>query len=105
MKLKLGGTLEIGDPVLISCSSGFDFAIFAGYGANTVQYYMVNYILHSNEESIKTGLKPKFWKSYVYGTNIQYRVVKVTPEILYNIDDLDAYNEAIKILTNEKIIK
>jgi hypothetical protein len=32
MKLKLGGNLEIGDPILVSYGSGMTFAIFAGYG-------------------------------------------------------------------------
>lgn len=105
MKLKLGGTLEIGDPILVSYTSGVVFGLFAGYGRGTIQYYAPSSIIYQYEYAISEKIKPNLYKSYVYGDNKEYRVVKVNSEVLYNIEDIKNYEQAIEILKLENIIR
>ena len=105
MKLKLGGKLEIGDPILVSYGHGMCFGLFAGYGRGTIQFYTPSGIIYNAESASKKGKKPIFYKAYIHGDNTQYRVVKVTPDILYNEDDAINYEKAIEILKLENIIK
>jgi len=105
MRLKLGGTLRIGDPILVSYGSGMIFGLFAGYGRGTLQYYLPGGIIYHAESAIKKGTKPKFYKSYIHGDNTEYRVAKVTPDILFNEEDAMQYERAIEILKLENIMR
>jgi len=105
MKLKLGGNLEIGDPILVSYGSGMTFAIFAGYGRGTIQYYTPSGIIYNANSAMNKNEKPKFWKAYIHGENTEYRVAKVNKHILHNEEDARNYEEAINILKQENIIK
>jgi len=105
MKLKFGGTLEIGDPILVSYAHGIDFGLFAGYGRGTIQYYTPNGIIYQAEAAARKGTKPKFYKAYIHGDNTEYRVAKVTPDVLFNEQDAINYEKAIEILKLENIIK
>jgi hypothetical protein len=105
MKLKLGGTLEIGDPILVSYASCMEFGLFAGYGKGTIQFYTPSGIIYNAESASRKGKKPTFYKAYIHGDNTEYRVVKVTPDILYNEDDAINYEKAIEILKLENIIR
>jgi hypothetical protein len=101
MKLRLGGTLEIGDPILVSYGSGMTFALFAGYGRGTIQYYTTYGIIYNAEAAIRKGNKPKFYKAYIHGENTEYRVAKVTPDILFNEED--AMNQSLYLLVLTKM--
>jgi hypothetical protein len=105
MKLKLGGKLEIGDPVLVSYACGIDFGLFAGYGRGTIQYYTPSGIIYQAEAAARKGTKPKFYKAYIHGDNTQYRVAKVTPDVLFNEQDAINYEQAINILKQENIMR
>ena len=105
MELRLGGKLEIGDPILVSYGSGMTFGLFAGYGRGTLQYYLPGGIIYHAESAIRKGTKPKFYKAYIHGDNMEYRVAKVTPDILFNEEDVMQYERAIEILKLENIIK
>jgi hypothetical protein len=105
MKLALGGTLVIGDPILISYGSGLSFGLFAGYGRGTIQYYTTSGIIYQDEAARRKGTKPKFYKAYIHGENTEYRVAKVTPDILFNEQDAINYEQAVIILKLENIIK
>jgi len=105
MKLRLGGTLEIGDPLLIAYGSVMEFGLFAGYGRGTIQYYTPSGIIYQDEAARRKGTKPKFYKAFIHGDNTQYRVAKVNKHILYNEEDARNYEEAINILKQENIIK
>ena len=105
MTLKLGGKLEIGDPILVSYGHGMCFGLFAGHGRGTIQYYTPNGIVYNAEAASKKGTKPKFWKGYIHGDNTEYRVAKVNPEVLHNQEDFEQYEKAIEILKQENIIK
>ena len=105
MKLKFGGTLEIGDPILVSYAHGIDFGLFAGYGRGTIQYYTPSGIIYQDEAARRKGTKPKFYKAYIHGDNTEYRVAKVTPDILFNEEDVMQYERAIEILKQENIIR
>jgi hypothetical protein len=105
MKLRLGGTLEIGDPLLIAYGSAMEFGLFAGYGRGTIQYYTPSGIIYQDEAARRKGNKPKFYKAYIHGDNTQYRVAKVTPDVLFNEEDAINYEQAINILKLENIVK
>jgi hypothetical protein len=105
MKLKLGGTLKIGDPVLVSYTSGIYFGLFAGYGQGTIQYYTPNGIIYQYENAMRNNRRPKFRKAYIHGNNTQYRVAKVNPEVLHNQEDIQEYEKAIDILKHYNFIK
>ncbi len=105
MKLRLGGKLEIGDPLLIGYASSIEFGIFAGYGRGTIQYYTPNGIISEYEYAISKKIKPKFYKAYIHGYTTANRVAKVNPEILHNTEDIKQYEQAIEILKLENIIK
>lgn len=105
MKLRYGGNLQIGDPILISYGSSVDFGLFAGYGKGTIQFYTPTGIIYQYENAIGKDKKPKFWKAYIHGQNVEYRVVKVNPEVLYNREDIENYEKAIAILKQENIIR
>jgi hypothetical protein len=105
MELRLGGTLRIGDPILVSYGSGMTFGLFAGYGRGTLQYYLPGGIIYHAESAIKKGTKPKFYKAYIHGDNTEYRVAKVTPDVLFNEEDAMNYEKAVEILKQENIIR
>lgn len=111
MKLKLGGTLEIGDPILVSYGHGMCFGLFAGYGRGTIQYYTPSGIIQCAERAadkssrIDRQIKPTFYKGYIHGDNKEYRVAKINSDVLYNIEDAKEYEQAIEILKLENIIK
>lgn len=105
MKLRLGGTLEIGDPLLIAYGSAIEFGLFAGYGRGTIQYYPPSGIIYQYEHAMSKKIKPKFYKAYIHGDNAEYRVAKVNPEVLHNVEDIKQYEQAIEILKLENIIK
>ena len=105
MKLRLGGTLEIGDPLLIAYGSAMEFGLFAGYGRGTIQYYTPSGIIYQAEAAARKGTKPKFYKAFIHGDNTQYRVAKVTPDVLFNEQDAINYEQAINILKLENIVK
>jgi hypothetical protein len=105
MKLRLGGTLEIGDPLLIAYGSAIEFGLFAGYGRGTIQYYTPSGIIYQAEAAARKGTKPKFYKAFIHGDNTQYRVAKVTPDVLFNEQDAINYEQAINILKLENIVK
>lgn len=99
MELKYGGTLKIGDPIIVCYGSGMLFGIFAGYGRGTLQYYMPNSIVYRYDNHIlKNDKKLSFYKGYIRGDNVQHRVMKVNPEVLHNQEDLIEYEKAIDIL-------
>jgi hypothetical protein len=105
MEIKLGGTLRIGDPILVSYGHGMTFGLFAGYGRGTIQYYTLSGIIYQDEAARRKSTKPKFYKSYIHGDNTEYRVAKVTPDILFNEEDVMEYEQAIEILKQEKIMR
>jgi len=105
MKLRLGGTLEIGDPLLIAYGSAMEFGLFAGYGRGTIQYYTPSGIIYQAEAAARKNTKPKFYKAFIHGDNTQYRVAKVTPDVLFNEQDAINYEQAINILKLENIVK
>jgi hypothetical protein len=105
MKLKLGGKLEIGDPILVSYACGIDFGLFAGYGRGTIQYYTPSGIIYQAEAAARKSNKPKFYKAYIHGNYAEYRVAKVTPDVLFNEEDVMQYERAIEILKLENIVK
>ena len=105
MKLRLGGKLEIGDPLLIAYGSAIEFGLFAGYGRGTVQYYTTSGIIYQYEHAMSKKIKPKFYKAYIHGCNTEYRVAKVNPEVLHNTEDIKNYEQAIEILKLENIVK
>lgn len=47
--LKWGGTIDIGDPVLIVHDKYITLGICAGWGKNTVQYYCAKYVIQQHE--------------------------------------------------------
>lgn len=105
MNLKLGGKLEIGDPILVSYGSGMTFGLFAGYGRGTIQYYTCDGIIYNYEGAKSRNEKPRFWKGYIHGSNVEWRVAKVNKDILYSAEALNKYEEAIYILKQENVIK
>jgi hypothetical protein len=105
MELKYGGTLKIGDPIIVCYGSGMTFGMFAGYGYNTVQYYTIDSIVYQAERATKNNKRPKFYKSYVHGDNVKYRVMKVNPEVLHNQEDIEQYEKAIDILKHYNFIQ
>lgn len=105
MKLRLGGTLEIGDPLLIAYGSAMEFGLFAGYGRGTIQYYFPSGIINQYEHAMSRKTKPTFYKAYIHGDNTEYRVAKVNPEVLHNTEDIENYERAIEILKLENIIR
>jgi hypothetical protein len=105
MKLRLGGKLEIGDPLLIAYGSAMEFGLFAGYGRGTIQYYTPSGIIYQAEAAIRKNTKPKFYKAYIHGNYAEYRVAKVNPEVLHNQQDFEQYEKAIEILKLENIVK
>jgi hypothetical protein len=105
MELRYGGKLELGDPIIVSYGSGMFFGLFAGYGRGTVQYYIPNSIIYNAEHAQRNNKKAKFYKAYVHGSSVKYRILKVTPDILHNKEDREEYEQAIEILKQEKIIK
>jgi hypothetical protein len=105
MKLRLGGTLEIGDPLLIAYGSAMEFGLFAGYGRGTIQYYTPSGIIYQDEAARRKSTKPKFYKAYIHGDNAEYRVAKVNPEVLHNQEEIMNYEKAIEILKQENIIR
>jgi hypothetical protein len=105
MELKYGGTLKIGDPIVVSYGSGMLFGLFAGYGRGTIQYYMPNSIVYQAEKAKQNNKKPKFYKGYVHGSTIKWRVMKVNPEVLHNEEDIQEYEKAIDILKHYNIIQ
>jgi hypothetical protein len=105
MKLRLGGKLEIGDPLLIAYGSAMEFGLFAGYGRGTIQYYTPNGIIYQAEAAARKSTKPKFYKAYIHGNYAEYRVAKVNPEVLHNQQDFEQYEKAIEILKLENIVK
>jgi hypothetical protein len=105
MKLRLGGTLEIGDPLLIAYGSAMEFGLFAGYGRGTIQYYTPSGIIYQNEAAMRNNRKPKFYKAYIHGNNTEHRVAKVNPEVLHNQDEIIQYEKAIDILKQYNFIQ
>jgi hypothetical protein len=105
MELRYGGKLELGDPIIVSYGSGMFFGLFAGYGRGTIQYYTPNGIVYSAEHAQRNNKKASFYKAYIHGGSVKYRVVKVNPDILHNKEDREEYEQAIEILKQEKIIK
>jgi hypothetical protein len=105
MKLRLGGNLEVGDPIVVSYGSGIDFGIFAGYGRGTIQYYTPSGVIYHANLARGRNEKPKFRKAYIHGERIKYRVAKVNKHILYNEEDAKDYKEAIEILKQENVIQ
>jgi len=105
MKLKLGGTLKVGDPILVSFASGMDFGLFAGYGHGTIQYYTPSGVIYQYEAAMRNNRGPKFYKAYIHGENTQYRVAKVNPEVLHNQEDIEQYEKAIDILKQYNFIQ
>lgn len=104
MELKYGGTLKLGDPIIVSYGNGMIFALFAGYGKGTAQYYMPNSIVYQHDRAVQNNRMPKFYKGYVYGGNIKFRVIKVNPEVLHNQEDIQEYEKAIDILKHYNLI-
>lgn len=105
MELKFGGTLEIGDPILVCYGHGMTFGLFAGYGRGTIQYYTCDGIIYSYQGAKSINEKPQFYKGYIHGSNVKYRVAKVNKDILYSTEALKKYEEAIDILKQENVIK
>ena len=105
MKLRLGGNLEIGDPILVSYTSGIEFGIFAGYGKGTIQYYAPTGIIYNANSARGRNEKPRFYKAYIYGQRVEYRVAKVNKHILHNEEYAKNYQEAIEILKQENVIQ
>ena len=105
MKLRLGGNLELGDPIVVSYTSGIEFGIFAGYGRGTIQYYTPSGVIYHANSARKRNEKPKFWKAYIYGQRVEYRVAKVNKHILHNEEYAKNYQEAIEILKQENVIQ
>jgi hypothetical protein len=105
MKIRLGGNLEIGDPILVSYTSGIEFGIFAGYGRGTIQYYTPTGVIYCANLVRGRNEKPKFYKAYIHGERIEYRVAKVNKHILHNEEDAKNYQEAIEILKQENVIQ
>jgi hypothetical protein len=105
MDLKLGGKLKIGDLILVSYSHGFTVGLFAGIGRGTVQFYEPLQVVYTYDNDIRNSKKSKFWKNYVSGGNLKYRVVKVDKNIFHNEEDITNYEKAIEILKLENIIK
>jgi len=105
MELRYGGTLELGDPIIVSYGSGMFFGLFAGYGRGTIQYYTPNGIVYSAEHAQRNNKKASFYKAYIHGSSVKYRVLKVTPDILHNKEDREEYEQAIEILKQENVIK
>jgi hypothetical protein len=105
MDLKLGGKLKIGDVILVSYSHGFSVGLFAGNGRNTIQFYEPVHIVYTYDYAIENSKKPKFWKNYIGGNNLESRVVKVDKSIFHNEEDITDYEKAIEILKLENIIK
>jgi hypothetical protein len=105
MELRYGGKLELGDPIIVSYGSGMFFGLFAGYGRGTIQYYTPNGIVYSAEHAQRNNKKASFYKAYIHGSSVKYRVLKVTPDILHNKEDREEYEQAIEILKQENVIK
>jgi len=105
MELRYGGKLELGDPIIVSYGSGMFFGLFAGYGRGTIQYYTPNGIVYSAEHAQRNNKKVRFYKAYIHGGSVKYRVLKVTPDILHNKEDREEYEQAIEILKQENVIK
>ncbi len=105
MELKYGGTLKIGDAIIVSYGSGIDFGLFAGYGRGTIQYYTPTGIIYQYDWGVRNNKRPKFYKSYVHGSTMKSRVMKVNPEVLHNQEDIQEYEKAIDILKHYNIIQ
>ncbi len=105
MRLRYGGELEIGDLIGVSYTQGFYIGIFAGYGKGTIQYYMPHGVISSAKYYASNNKKPEFHKAYIYGDNLEYRVLRLTKDVLYKQEDLQQYEQAIDILKQENIIK
>ena len=104
MELRFGGTLKIGDPIFVSYGSGIDFGIFAGYGRGTIQYYTPSGIVYQYKRGMENNRRPKFNKAYIHGSNTEYRVAKVNPEVLHNQEDIMEYEKAIDILKHYNLM-
>ena len=105
MELQYGGTLKIGDPIIVCYGSGMTFGIFAGYGRGTVQYYTPNGIVYQAEHATKNNKRPSFYKGYIHGDHVKWRVMKVNPEVLHNQEDIQEYEKAIDILKQYNFIQ
>ena len=105
MDLKLGGKLKIGDVILVSYSCGFSVGLFAGNGRNTIQFYTPYSVVYTYDYALEIKAKPRFWKNYIGGNNLESRVVKVDKNIFHEEEDITNYEKAIEILKLENIIK
>jgi hypothetical protein len=105
MELQYGGTLKIGDPIIVCYGSGMTFGLFAGYGRGTVQYYTPNGIVYQTEHATKNNKKPKFYKGYIHGQSVKWRVMKASPEVLHKQEDIQEYEKAIDILKHYNFIQ
>lgn len=107
MKLNLKNgqdNLELGDPIVISYSSGLTMGIFAGTGKGTIQYYMARHIYSRKQLCDERGKKPNFYKAYVHGAATPYRVMKIDRNVMTE-KELEEYEKAIEILKQENIIR
>jgi hypothetical protein len=105
MELRYGGKLKVGDPIIVSYGNGMYFGLFAGYGQGTVQYYTPNSILYQYENAMINNRRPKFYKSYIHGSTVSWRVMKVNPEVLHKQEDIQEYEKAIDILKQYNFIQ
>lgn len=103
MQFKYVDNLKQGDTILVSNGNYLDLGFFAGYGRNTVQYYTPRGVAY-REELIKTGKKPKLFKSYVQMTS-KFRLAKINDPIFSDQEDGIEYEKAKQILIGEGIIK
>jgi len=98
--------LEIGDPILVAESGSFlNFGWFAGYGQNTIQYYLPWAIVAADKvQKTHPDKKIKIYKAYVQKTN-RFRVAKIQEPVFSNAEDRERYEKARQILIDRGMIK
>lgn len=98
--------LEIGDPIIVAESGSFlNFGWFAGYGQNTVQYYLPWAVIAADKTQRENPQKKiRMYKAYVQKTN-RHRVAKIQEPVFFEQDDRERYEEARRILIDRGIIK
>lgn len=118
--VKHGGTLQIGDFVAISYSSGFTFGWYCGEGENTLQFFeyhwpctRLNYYnqvkqdpAYRDHNKANSEEFDKNWITKSYVKDWRWRVMKIeNPESIFTeLQDLDHYIKSKQILENIKFI-
>lgn len=95
--------LNVGDTLFISGQNMLEIGFFAGKGRGTIQYYTPGGVIYVKKKE-QSGVKVKFWKSYVSETS-KWRIAKIKTPIFKDKIEEQRYEEAKNYLIQKGIIK